>query len=264
MTRRSWSPVGFGRSALAAREFSRSTRRGWRANCCGNAIRSSRSTPFTGTPPEDRPAIIFSPADPPVGWFATDGGYYPHTWSGPPQLWVKNLGNVYEDTDALVSDLCSYLAPQREKPLPFPDANYDLVAREGEAPAGRGRRGGLLERALRHTEARSFRRRSGPPTGADRGACSSTPDRDKKNILKLRRHGDTTRAGGGKRDACRPGWWLVVRPRHAAAAGTGWAIRSPKSACRRPHSSELLAPGERRTSSAVSFDLGRLKVDSSP
>jgi hypothetical protein len=91
---------------------------------------------YPGAPPEDRPALIVSPDDPPVGWLQVPAGYYTRAWGGPPQLWVKNQGSVYADTEPLLIDLCSYLPPQRDKPLPYPDQNYDLIARHGEPPSG--------------------------------------------------------------------------------------------------------------------------------
>ena len=91
---------------------------------------------FGMEPPDNQPAIIISPDDPPTGWLRTQSGYYTRAWGGPPQLWVKNQGHVFNDTEPLLLDLYSYLTPQRETPLPFPDANYDLVARCGETPAG--------------------------------------------------------------------------------------------------------------------------------
>jgi hypothetical protein len=51
-------------------------------------------------------------------------------------LWVKNRGNVYADTDPVLTDLLSYLPPQRERPSAFPDANFELASRFGEAPSG--------------------------------------------------------------------------------------------------------------------------------
>jgi hypothetical protein len=92
--------------------------------------------PYTGELPPDISAIVISPSDPPDTWLPAPGGYLIRAWSGPPQLWVVNLGNVFRDTDGLVRDLLTSLAPQREKPLPFPDANFDLAARYGEPPSG--------------------------------------------------------------------------------------------------------------------------------
>jgi hypothetical protein len=92
--------------------------------------------PYTGELPADLSAIIISPSDPPDTWLPAPGGYLIRAWSGPPQLWVVSLGDVFRDTDGLVRDLLTALAPQRDKPLPFPDANFDLAARYGEEPAG--------------------------------------------------------------------------------------------------------------------------------
>jgi len=92
--------------------------------------------PYTDAPPEDQSAIIVSVGDPPGVWLSTPLGYYVRAWGGPPQLWVKNRGNVYADTDPVLTDLLSYLPPQRERPSAFPDANFELASRFGEAPSG--------------------------------------------------------------------------------------------------------------------------------
>jgi len=91
---------------------------------------------YPGRPPDAFSAIIISRANPPSGWQRTIRGYWVREWEGPPQLWVRKQGHAYLDTDLLVTDLLSLLAPQREQPLPFPDANLDLAARYGEAPSG--------------------------------------------------------------------------------------------------------------------------------
>ncbi len=90
---------------------------------------------YTGQPPDDHSAIIVSRSTPPDGWIAGPG-YWLRGWSGPPQLWVLNRGDAFLDTDPLLFDLLSLLAPQREKPLPFPDASFDLVSRWGAQPRG--------------------------------------------------------------------------------------------------------------------------------
>jgi hypothetical protein len=95
--------------------------------------------PYTDEPPLDQSAIIVSVGDPPGVWLSTPLGYYVRAWGGPPQLWVRNLGDVYGDTDPVLTDLLSYLPPEREQPLPYPDANYDLASRFGDAPSGLAR-----------------------------------------------------------------------------------------------------------------------------
>jgi len=49
---------------------------------------------------------------------------------------VRSAGDVFLETAPLLTDLLSYLAPQREEPLPFPDTNLALTARFGESPSG--------------------------------------------------------------------------------------------------------------------------------
>jgi hypothetical protein len=92
--------------------------------------------PYAGGAPADRSAIIIAPFLPPGEWVARPG-YWVRKWEGPPQVWIYNKGDAYLDTDPLLWDLFSYLMPERDKPLPFPDANWDLVARHGEPPSGR-------------------------------------------------------------------------------------------------------------------------------
>ena len=93
--------------------------------------------PYPGTPPSDRSAIIVSPAPPPSGWRSAHTGYWLREWSGPPQVWVVSKGNVYRDTEPLLRELLAALTPQRAKPLPYPDANYELVSHCGEMPSGK-------------------------------------------------------------------------------------------------------------------------------
>jgi hypothetical protein len=93
-------------------------------------------TDHRGSPPDDVSAIIVSRRNPPSDWRRTPRGYWVRWWEGPPQLWVRNKGHVYLDTDPLLTDLLSLLTPQRERPLPFPDANYDLASRLAEPPSG--------------------------------------------------------------------------------------------------------------------------------
>jgi len=92
---------------------------------------------FLGDPPTDRSAVIISPAPPAEGWRAEWTGYWSRDWEGPPQFWVVNHEDVYRDTEPLLRALLSSLTPQRDQPLPFPDANLDLVTRHGEPPTGR-------------------------------------------------------------------------------------------------------------------------------
>jgi hypothetical protein len=93
-------------------------------------------TQYPGSSPDDHSAIIISRRNPPTGWQRTLRGYWVREWKGPPQLWVRNSDHVFRDTDPLMTDMLSLLTPQRETPLPYPDANYDLASRFGELPSG--------------------------------------------------------------------------------------------------------------------------------
>jgi hypothetical protein len=91
--------------------------------------------PYPGQPPNKNSAIIVSRSRAPSGWRQV-ADYWVRDWAGPPQLWVQNKGHVFLDTDRVINDLMSWLLPGREQPLAFPPANFDLVARMGEAPTG--------------------------------------------------------------------------------------------------------------------------------
>jgi len=91
---------------------------------------------YGGQLPSASSAIIISRSRAPSGWRQI-ADYWRRDWAGPPQLWVQNRGHVFLDTDRVVNDLMSCLAPIREQPFPFPDASLDLIARLGEAPAGK-------------------------------------------------------------------------------------------------------------------------------
>ena len=90
---------------------------------------------FTGLPPDDHSAIIIAHSAPPDGWTMAPG-YWVRNWSGPTQFWVLNRGDAFLDTDPLLFDLLSFLAPKREKPLPFPDAEFDLASRWAASSGG--------------------------------------------------------------------------------------------------------------------------------
>jgi hypothetical protein len=91
--------------------------------------------PYPGQPAAGNSAIIISRSRPPSGWRQV-ADYWVRGWAGPPQLWVQNKGHVFLDTDRVIGDLTSCLAPVRGQPLPFPPASLDLAARLGEAPSG--------------------------------------------------------------------------------------------------------------------------------
>jgi len=91
---------------------------------------------YAGALPSENSAIIVSPRNPPSGWKRVLRGYWVRDWSGPPQIWVRNAGHVFLDTQPFLTDLFLLLPPEREAPAPFPDANFELVKRLGRVPGG--------------------------------------------------------------------------------------------------------------------------------
>jgi len=53
------------------------------------------------------------------------------------RVWVRNTGDAWRDTDPLVEDLLRFSVPQGPRPLPFPDALFDLGRRLGVRPTER-------------------------------------------------------------------------------------------------------------------------------
>jgi hypothetical protein len=212
---------------------------------------------YAGLPPDDRSAIIISPSLPPAGWAAAPG-YWVRRWEGPPQLWVRNAGDVYLDTDPLLTDLLSYLAPQRDKPLPFPDANFDLVTRWGEAPSGEGE----VTAASKSETASGRLHLTGDRVSLKlaNSAFEVRADAAAGNLLKL-----TVAAPAGRAEAAEiavalpSGWWVVF-----ARDMTGkWdRLADPVSEYRLPGGGLKLVyhfrPGA--DSLSLTFDLARLKV----
>ena len=206
--------------------------------------------PYGGTPPEDRPAIIFSPADPPTGWLRTAGEYFTHAWGGPPQLWVKNMGNVFEDTDPLLFDLCSYLKPQRETPLPFPGHELQPRRPRRRASGGGSEGGGLLERPLGSPVPRAFRRHGRTHAGPDQGAGHGLRGYREAQRPQARALCHAPRAGGSERDL--PGRMVAdLRPRHERQVGPPRRSRTRRTPPRRPPPHQLLPPREQRSSGRV-------------
>jgi hypothetical protein len=217
---------------------------------------------FSGQPPAKASAIIISPAQPPAGWRAIPRGYWVRDWSGPPQLWVRNKGHVYADTDPLVADLLLYLSPQRAEPLPFPDANFALAARLGELNGG--------EAAL--SAVSRFRRASGRldlaggsetlKVGQAEVNVRAEPDRG-RGALKL-----SVGAGGQRPDSVElsvtlpAGWWLL----NARDMSGRWdRVRDPVGEVRLPDGRIRLvysfAEGEEPVH--LTFELTRLEVPGS-
>jgi hypothetical protein len=214
---------------------------------------------FSGPPPAKASAIIISRAQAPAGWRAIPRGYWVRDWSGPPQLWVRNKGHVFVDTDPLVADLLLYLSPQRAEPLPFPDANYALAARLGELSGGEAELSAVSR----------FRRASGRldlaggretlKVGQAEVSVRAEPDPG-RGVLKL-----SVGAGGPRPDpvelsvTVRAGWWLL----NARDMSGRWdRVRNPVGEVRLPDGRVRLvysfAEGEEPVH--LTFELTRLKV----
>jgi len=162
---------------------------------------------FTGQPPADTSAIIISRAPPPAGWRALPRGYWVRDWSGPPQLWVRNKGHVYLDTDPLLTDALLYLAPQRAEPLPFPDADFALAARFGWLPSDQPAPAAADRSPDGHTTTEGAAEPAGAPAGraenragrADRAADSSAYRfAEVSAVSRFRRAGGRLDLAGGK------------------------------------------------------------------
>ena len=214
---------------------------------------------YPGAPPATHSAVIVSPDRPPAGWRQTERGYWVRVWNGPPQLWVRSKGDVYRDTDALLVDLLSYLAPRRERPLPYPDANYELVSRLGEEPAGKA--------AV--SLATGARRRTGEidltgddltlSLGEEAVRVLAVPDGGKR-MLTLRVRAEAPRESPITVTITLPGgWWLV----YARDMSAKWdRVFDPAQQIRRPDGGVdlvcFIRPGQSPV--GLSFDLGRLRV----
>jgi len=212
---------------------------------------------YTGQPPDDHSAIIVSQNTPPDGWMAA-AGYWLRNWSGPPQFWVLDRGDVFLDTDPLLFDLLSLLAPQREKPLPFPDANFDLVSRWGLQPHGEAEMtfvSGGEEKRDRLTLSGDRSTAKLAQAQADVQATSG-----ESNTLKLA----VTAAGGRSAQSqlaitFPAGWWLVFA---RDMAGKWDRVNDPVTEIRLPDGRIRLVYDFRPGKDAIdlTFDLAQLRV----
>jgi len=212
---------------------------------------------YGGQPPAGQSAIIISPASPGAGW-RTAGGYWLREWDGPPQIWVVNRGDVYRDTEPLMRDLLSCLGPEREEPLPYPDANLDLVSRWGEPPTGEAEVSAAIGAEARSERLALSGGRARLKAGATEFVVQVGPGEG--NVCKL-----TVTAGGGRKAAGElritfpEGWWLVL-----ARDMTGkWdRVRDPVEEHLLPNGGIALVyhfrPGPQMQ--GLTFDLARLKV----
>ncbi|MFB3882657.1 MAG: hypothetical protein ACE149_15430 [Armatimonadota bacterium] len=211
---------------------------------------------YPGQPPAKDSAIIVSRTRPPAGWRQV-GDYWVRDWSGPPQLWVQNRGHAYLDTDLVVNDLVSCLAPMREKPAPFPDASFELAARFGEAPAGQAQ---VTARSL-------FRRAEGRvalsggqlelSAGSARIACRTRVQQ--AGLLELTVTASPRQTQLEAEVTFPPGWWLV----YARDMEGRWdRVRDPVDEIRLPDGRIRLEytfrPSDRPFS--LTFRLARLRL----
>ncbi len=213
---------------------------------------------YAGQPPKDKSAIIVARKAAPTGWRQL-GGYWLREWEGPPQLWVMNVGHVFRDTDRLVNDLLSYLPPKRERPLPFPDANYELVGRFGEQPAGEAE---LTAVSLFHRDAGRLDLAGGEHViklGAVTLVATAVPDAERR-LVKLTVSALAPRPTSSELSVTLPaGWWLIY-----ARDMTGkWdRVRDPVGQYElsdgRLRLTYSFRPGEERLD--LTFELARLAV----
>jgi len=212
---------------------------------------------YPGKPPAGNSAIIISRSRPPAGWRQV-ADYWVRDWSGPPQLWVQNKGHVYLDTDRVVNDLMSCLAPMREKPAPFPDADFDLTARFGEATGGEAEVTALS--LFRHAEGR-VSLAGGQlelKPGSAQVTCRTRPNQERRLLdftLTIAPHQTQLEA-----EVTFPaGWWLV----YARDMEGRWdRVRDPVGEVRLPDGRIRLEYSFRPSDQPLSltFSLARLAV----
>jgi len=214
---------------------------------------------YPGQTPANSSAIIISPANAPAGWHRTIRGYWTRTWDGPPQIWVRDKGHVYLDTDPLLTDLLSWLVPQRENPLPFPDANFGLVARFGESPSGRAE---LLARSGFRTARGRLELAGGRVTlSPGKAELTSTAAYDsERRLLNLSVSAAAPRPDEAELTITLPSGWWVVYARHMT--GPWDRVRDPVHQLRLSDGRSQLVysfrPGDRPIH--LTFQLARLAV----
>jgi len=214
---------------------------------------------YPGAPPAAGAAIIIAPEGPPAGWRQAGGGYWGRVWQGPPQLWVRSKGDVYRDTDPLLVDLLCYLAPRRERPLPYPDASYELVSRLGEEPAGRAAVSAAIGSHRRSGEIDLSGGDLALSVGPETVRVAAVRDQ-RKHLLTLRVRAEAPRESPVTLTIALPvGWWLV----YARDMSAKWdRVFDPAEEIRRPDGGLDLVCHFRAGEGPVglSFDLARLQV----
>ncbi len=215
---------------------------------------------YSGQPPAAASAIIISRARPGSGWRQV-ADYWVRDWAGAPQLWVQNNGHVFLDTDRLANDLVSCLAPRREKPMPFPDADFDLASRFGEPPAGEA----VVEAVsvFRHAEGR-LNLAGGlvkVAPGSTEVVARAEVDQQQQHILKLTVSVAPHQTQAEASVTLPAGWWLVYA---RDMTGTWDRVRDPVGESRLPDGRIRLdysfRPNDRPLS--LTFSLARLRVSS--
>ncbi len=219
---------------------------------------------YSGKLPDKESAIIVSRNRPP-GQFRQVSDYWVRDWSGPPQLWVQNKGHVFLDTDAVIADLMLYLAPKREKPLPFPDANFDLVWRHGtgvfRTTVGQAEIGAVS--LFRHAERRldlSGSKVTLKPGSAE-VTVTSMADPELQNVLRLSVSAAPHETQLEAEVTLPAGWWLVY-----ARDMTGkWdRVRDPVGETRLPDGRIRLDYSFRPNKEAVSITFSLAKLSLQP
>ncbi len=217
---------------------------------------------YDGKPPTDESAVILSRGPPPGGWRSWAGGYWTREWDGPPQLWVRNTGRVFADTENVLTDLLLRLTPQRERPAPYPDANYELAARFAGLTSGEADVSAFSPRRRASGRLKLPEGEVTLSAGDSELTVRAGPDRQHAGILDL----EVSAAGPRSRAAeltvtLPPGWWLVY-----ARDMTGrWdRVRDPVGEAGLPDGRTRLSyhfsAGEDPI--YLSFDLARLEVPS--
>jgi hypothetical protein len=238
-------------AARIARELLRQTNTAWTV------------AQWTGQPPDDRPAIIVSPFTPEVTWRQGDAGYWVRQWDGPPQLWVQSNSGVWLDTEPLLVDLLSYITPQRQTPMSFPDADLDLAARFGEEPSGRA----LVAASAGNAVSWGFLDMSGEQASLKAGQADvevALRYDGGRRVIELSVSARAPRPNPVELDVTLPpGWWLV---RARDMTGRWDRVEDPVREFHLPEGGTRIQYTFRQGTDPVylTFELARLKVAGPP
>jgi hypothetical protein len=238
-------------AARIARELLRQTNRLWTIQR------------WPGRPPDDRPAIIVSRSAPEVTWAQSPAGYWVRQWDGPPQVWVQSNGGVWLDTEPLLVDLLSFITPQRQAPMSFPDADLDLAARFGEEPSGRA----LVAASAGSAVSWGFLDMSGARTSLNAGQSEvevALRYDGSRRVTELRVSAQAPRPNPVEADVTLPpGWWLV---RARDMTGRWDRVEDPVRQFHLPEGGTRLHYSFRQGADPVylTFELAKLQVSTLP